>query len=80
MGQELAKFRAFQLGYYFNGSSPEMFCFKLFDGKSLCPLIPPILKKKVNPVDGTKEATNVVVVGASKKSKRDDLKLFAFDS
>jgi hypothetical protein len=48
MGQELAKFRAFQLGYFFNGSSPEMFCFKPFEnGLPLCALIPPI-KNKVN--------------------------------
>ena len=45
-----------------------------------CSLNPPISKKKVNPVNGTNEAKNVVVVGASKKAKRDDSKLFAFDS
>ena len=36
--------------------------------------------KKVNPVHRNKEAAHVVVVGGSKKTKRDDSKFYAFDS
>ena len=80
MVQELAKLRALQLGYHINGASPVLLAFKLFGVKPLCALNVSELAPTVKPGVTTTKTSNDVVINASESTKRDDSRLFAFDS
>ena len=80
MVQELAKVRALQLGNHINGASPVLLAFKLFGGKPLCALNVPELTPTVKPAVTTTKTSNDLVINASESTKRDDSRLFAFDS